>query len=87
MPNLVAEFTIEPFEPAVPGPHVQAAIDAAVNAATASGEITVDVGPFGTSIEGPGDAVLAIIASVNEAAIRHGATRVSMQLTVREPLE
>ena len=87
MSNLVAEFTIEPFEPAAPGPHVQAAIDAANTAAAASGEVVVDVGPFGTSIEGPTETVLAIVASVNEAAIGHGATRVSMQLTIREPLE
>ncbi len=87
MPNLVAEFTIEPFEPATPGPHVQAAIDAAVAAAAGSSELVVEVGPFGTSIEGPADAVLVIVASVNEAAITHGATRVSMQLTVRGPTD
>jgi len=87
MPNLVAEFTIEPFEPAAPGPHVRAAIEAATTAASASGEVVVDVGPFGTSIEGPADTVLAIVTAVNRAAIGNGATRVSLQLTVGEPLD
>jgi uncharacterized protein YqgV (UPF0045/DUF77 family) len=87
MSNIVAEFTIEPFEPATPGPHVQAAIDAAKTAAATSGDVVVEVGPFGTSIEGPADTVLAIAASVNDAAISNGATRVSMQLTVRQPSE
>ncbi len=61
MPNLVAEFTIEPFEPATPGPHVQAAIDAAVAAAAGSSELVVEVGdekqsvPADTVIDSPKD--------------------------------
>lgn len=80
--NLVAEFTIEPFEADAPGPHVQAAIDIAQGRAVADPTIRVEVGPFGTSIEGPALVVLDIVAAVNEAAVVQGATRVSLQLTV-----
>lgn len=82
MANLVAEFTIEPFEPAAPGPHVQAAIKVAQDRAGADPTVMVDVGPFGTSIEGPATIVLEIVAAVNNAAVLNGATRVSLQLTV-----
>lgn len=77
--RLTAEFTIEPFEPARPGPHVLAAIEAAERAA--STDMSVEVGPFGTAIEGPVDQVLAVVQVVNDAAIHGGATRVSLQLT------
>lgn len=80
--NLVAEFTIEPFEAATPGPHVQAAIAIAEARAAADPSIRVEVGPFGTSLEGPATVVLDIVAAVNEAAVFGGATRVSLQLTV-----
>ncbi len=78
---LLAEFTIEPFEPSNPGPHVRAAIDVAEEAS--SRQLTVEVGPFGTSIDGPTDQVLAIVHEVSSAAIANGASRVSLQLTVR----
>lgn len=80
LPRLLAEFTIEPFEAANPGPHVQAAIEVAQ--AASSSELTVEVGPFGTAIAGPARRVLAIVHEVNAAAIASGATRVSLQLTV-----
>ena len=82
MTNLVAEFTIEPFEAAVPGPHVQAAIDIAEARAAVDPSVRVEVGPFGTAIEGSAAVVLEIVAAVNEAAVLGGATRVSLQLTV-----
>ena len=82
MANLVAEFTIEPFEAAAPGPHVQAAIDIAKERSADDPALSVEVGPFGTSIEGPAAVVLEIVAAVNEAAVTKGATRVSLQLTL-----
>jgi len=82
MSNLVAEFTIEPFEASAPGPHVQAAITIAERRAAADPAVSVEVGPFGTAIEGPAAVVLEIVAAVNEAAVLEGATRVSLQLTV-----
>ena len=83
--TLIAEFTIEPFEAAAPGPHVQAAISVAESRAAAEPDTTVEIGPFGTSIEGPGPTVLEIVSAVNEAAVNAGATRVSLQLTATTP--
>lgn len=79
--HITAEFTIEPFEPSAPGPHVRAAIELA-EASAVDHPITVDVGPFGTTISGPATDVLHVVAAVNDAAIHNGATRVSLQLTV-----
>jgi uncharacterized protein YqgV (UPF0045/DUF77 family) len=70
------EFTVEPFNPGEPGPHVQAA----VAAARAAG-LAVDFGPFGSSVEGSDDDVMAAADAVTRAAIGAGATRVSMQIT------
>lgn len=80
--RITAEFTIEPFAAAAPGPHVQAAIAVAEDRAAKDTRVRVEVGPFGTSIEGPTTAVLEIVSAVNEAAVITGATRVSLQLTV-----
>ena len=77
--TLHAEFTIEPFVEGAPGPHVSAAVDAANDAG-----LEVEFGPFGTSVSGPDDAVLAALHAVLRAAIGAGATRVSLQL-VRDP--
>ena len=70
-----AEFTIEPFVEGNPGPHVLEAIAAADH-------LEPDVGPFGTTIEGSIDEVLAAVASISRTAIAAGATRVSLNLTV-----
>ena len=45
--SLRVEFTVEPFVPGAPGPHVLAAVDAA-----AAHGLTVEFGPFGSSGEG-----------------------------------
>ncbi len=75
--STVAEFTIEPFVEGDPGPHVRAAIAVAEAAGLA-----VDVGPFGTAVEGESAAVLDAVDGVVRAAVANGATRVSLQLTV-----
>ena len=75
--STVAEFTIEPFVEGDPGPHVRAA----VAVAEAAG-LDVDVGPFGTAIEGGSADVLDAVDAVVRAAVANGATRVSLQLTV-----
>ncbi|HEV7523632.1 MAG TPA: thiamine-binding protein [Acidimicrobiia bacterium] len=69
------EFTVEPFHDGAPGPHVRAAVEA-VRAAG----LAVDFGPFGSSVEGDDDQVLAAADAVSRAAIGAGATRVSMQI-------
>lgn len=72
-----AEFTVEPFVDGNPGQHVQAAIDAAKQEG-----VVVEVGPFGTSIEGDADAVLAAIDATVRAAMDSGAIRVTLQVTL-----
>ena len=76
--TLHAEFTVEPFVEGAPGPHVQAAVDAAVAAGLA-----VDFGPFGTAVSGDDGVVLDAIDSVVRAAMAAGATRISVQLERR----
>jgi uncharacterized protein YqgV (UPF0045/DUF77 family) len=73
--TLALEFTVEPFVQGAPGPHVTAALDAA----QASG-LEVDFGPFGTSVSGPDDKVIATLDDVVRRALAAGATRVSVQL-------
>ena len=48
--SLVVEFTIEPFVEGEPGPHVRAAVEAAEQSG-----VTVDFGPFGTTVSGDDD--------------------------------
>ena len=74
---LVVEFTVEPFVEGSPGPHVQAALDAA----EASG-LHVEFGPFGTLVSGDDETeVLDTIDAVVRAAVGAGASRVAFQLT------
>jgi uncharacterized protein YqgV (UPF0045/DUF77 family) len=76
--SLVAEFTVEPFVEGEPGPHVRAAVEAAERSG-----VTVDFGPFGTTVSGDDEAVLTAVARLLRAATEAGATRVSLQV-VRE---
>lgn len=72
---LVVEFTIEPFVEGEPGPHVRAAVEAAEQAG-----LTVDFGPFGSSISGDDGPVLDAVDGILRAATAAGATRVSLQV-------
>lgn len=67
----VAEFSIYPFVMERLEPYVEAAIEEA----RTSG-LKVEVGPFGTSVEGDLDGVLELVGRVNRAAFARGATRV-----------
>jgi uncharacterized protein YqgV (UPF0045/DUF77 family) len=73
---LELEFTVEPFEPGAPGPHVEAAEAAARRSAG-----TVTVGPFGTTLSGPNDAVLQAVGAIVRAAVEAGATRITLQVS------
>ena len=73
--SLVVEFTIEPFVEGEPGPHVRAAVEAAERSG-----VTVDFGPFGTTVSGGDAAVLDAVDSILRAAVAAGASRVSLQL-------
>jgi uncharacterized protein YqgV (UPF0045/DUF77 family) len=75
-----AEFTVEPFVEGQPGPHVQAAI----SAAQASGA-AVEVGPFGTSVEGDEETVLGAVDALLRAAVSAGANRVTLQVSEARP--
>ncbi len=75
--NIKLEFTVEPFVDSKPGPHVKAAIAAA----STDPELVVDVGPFGTIVDGERDRVLSITQEILTAAFSTGASRVSLQLT------
>lgn len=72
---LEAEFTVEPFTPGAPGPHVLAAVQVA-----AESNLDTEFGPFGTNIRGDDRAVLDAVDAVSRAAIAHGATSVSTQI-------
>ena len=54
--SLVVEFTIEPFVEGEPGPHVRAAVEAAEQSG-----VTVDFGPFGTTVSGDDNTVLTAV--------------------------
>ena len=69
------EYTVEPFVAGAPGPHVQAAREAAGEAG-----LDVEFGPFGTTVAGADDAVIDAAGRVVRAAIDAGATRVSLQV-------
>jgi uncharacterized protein YqgV (UPF0045/DUF77 family) len=73
--TLQVEFTVEPFVQGDPGPHVQAAVEAAGAAGLA-----VEFGPFGSAIAGEDAAVLGALDALVRAALAAGATRVSLQV-------
>lgn len=70
-----AEFLVEPFEIGNPGPHVMAAVEAV----QALGFDPV-VGPFGTTIEGSAERVIAAVKDLLDAATAAGASRVSLHI-------
>lgn len=73
--TLRAEFTVEPFNPGDPGPHVTAAVDA-----SRVGALEPVVGPFATAIEGDVSVVAEALRAITTAAFLNGATRVSVTI-------
>jgi uncharacterized protein YqgV (UPF0045/DUF77 family) len=69
------EFTVEPFVPGHPGPHVGAAIDAV----QARG-LAVEIGPFSSVAGGETDAIAAATRDLVAAAIGAGASRLAVQI-------
>lgn len=74
--SLRVEFTVEPFVPGDRGPHGEAALEA-----VRVPGLTVDDGPFGTTVTGEVSAVLEAVAAAVERAVALGATRVSIQVS------
>ena len=70
---LTLEFTIEPFVPGQPGPHVLQA----VAAAEALG-VQIDFGPFGSSCTVPTERAHEVAGVVIAAAFANGATHISL---------
>ncbi|GAA3832942.1 helix-turn-helix domain-containing protein [Nocardioides panacisoli] len=74
--RLDAEFTTEPFRGEDdPPPHATAALEAARSAG-----LDCVFGPLGTSISGERSVLLAALADVVDAALEHGADRVTLQV-------
>ena len=71
----VLEFTVEPFVEGAPGPHVEAAVEAATAAGAA-----VEFGPFGSTCRATAELMPEIIAAVTRAAFANGATHVSLHV-------
>ncbi len=76
MAEVIAEFTIEPFDEGSPGPHVVKAIDAA----RASGA-EVSVGPFGIRVQGTKDEIVSAVAAALDASLSEGASHVTVTVT------
>ncbi|MEU9778321.1 MULTISPECIES: hypothetical protein [Streptomyces] len=76
--RLRVEFTTEPFDLDEPPAHAVAAREVVQGAALDK----VDVGPFGNTAEGGADEVLGAVDALLRAALRSGATRVSLQVNV-----
>jgi uncharacterized protein YqgV (UPF0045/DUF77 family) len=75
--RVVAEFTTEPFEgEGEPPPHATAAL-----AAARAADLECDFGPLGTTVAGDADAVLPALADVMRAALSHGASRITVQVS------
>ena len=74
------EFMVEPFRDAAPGPHVEAALEAA----RANG-LELQLGPFATTVVGEASVVLDGLKPIIEAALQAGATRVSLQVQRQDP--
>lgn len=74
--GLVADFTVEPFVPGSPGPHVAAALTAAELTGA-----TVVVGPFGNEVTANDDeTVLQALSDAIRAGLNAGATRVAVEV-------
>ncbi|MEV1068622.1 hypothetical protein [Streptomyces sp. NPDC050263] len=76
--RLKVEFTTEPFDLDEAPAHALAA-RAVIEAADLD---AVDVGPFGNTVEGGADAVLAAVDALLRKSLGAGATRVSLQVNV-----
>ena len=76
--RLKVEFTTEPFDLDEAPAHAVVAREV-IEAADLD---AVDVGPFGNTVEGGADAVLAAVGALLRRSLGAGATRVSLQVNV-----
>ncbi|MFF4016440.1 thiamine-binding protein [Streptomyces sp. NPDC001843] len=76
--RLRVEFTTEPFDLDETPAHALVAREVVETA----GLDSVDVGPFGNTVEGGADAVLAAVDTLLRRTMEAGATRISLQVNV-----
>lgn len=82
--RLRVEFTTEPFDLDEAPRHAVVAREVVQSARLDS----VDVGPFGNTVEGAAGPVLATVGDLLERVLEAGATRISLQVNVvAEPQE
>ncbi|ARQ67981.1 hypothetical protein [Streptomyces marincola] len=74
--RLRLEFTTEPFDLDRPPAHAEAARELVLSAPLDS----VDVGPFGNTVEGGADEVIEVVGGLLRRALASGATRISLQV-------
>jgi len=72
----IAEFTIEPFDEGNPGRHVTQALSAVEETG-----LSVNMGPFGTSVEGTTEEVSEAMKAALTASLSEGASRVTVTVT------
>ncbi|HET9382716.1 MAG TPA: hypothetical protein VFP69_18065 [Streptomyces sp.] len=78
--RLKVEFTTEPFDLDEAPAHALVAREV-----VAAAELdTVDVGPFGNTVEGGCEPVLAAVGDLLRETLAVGATRISLQVSVIE---
>lgn len=77
------ELTVEPFTEGAPGPHVTSALDQL----RARG-LDIDVGPFGTTVEGEHAPILRSLEPAITASLANGATALSLHVErLRSPTD
>ncbi|MEU5631663.1 hypothetical protein ACIA8I_17100 [Streptomyces rishiriensis] len=76
--RLKVEFTTEPFDLDEAPAHALVAREVIERADLDA----VDVGPFGNTVEGAADAVLAAVDALLRESLGAGATRISLQVNV-----
>ncbi|MCQ4084685.1 thiamine-binding protein [Streptomyces sp. RB6PN25] len=76
--RLKVEFTTEPFDL----DHAPAHALVAREVVQAADLEKVDVGPFGNTVEGSAEQVLAAVGDLLQRTLTAGATRVSLQVSV-----
>ncbi|WP_042373129.1 thiamine-binding protein [Streptacidiphilus neutrinimicus] len=80
--RLKVEFTTEPFELDGFPEHARSARRVVDEAG-----LSVEVGPFGTTAEGEAEPTLSAIDRLVRETLAHGATRISLQVSVLEGAE
>ena len=73
--EIAAEFLVEPFVEGSPGPHVTAAVDA-----FADHDLSVDLGPFASTVTGDIDELADAVGEMIRAAMKNGATSIQLRV-------